>query len=180
MVYVHFANGFEEIEAITIVDLLRRAEIEVSTVSLSDSLFVTGTHNISVKCDYNIKDVDYNNCNMIVLPGGMPGTLNLLESNILSNAIDDFVYKNKYIAAICAAPMILGRKNLLCEKYATIYPGMENELIGSIICDDAVVCSDNIITAKGPYYAINFALKLIELLKDKQTSEQIAKDILFR
>ena len=118
MVYVYLGEGFEEIEALTCVDLLRRAEIEVSTVSVGERI-VTGAHGIKVTADMLITEASMDKCQMIVLPGGMPGTLNLQNNPTLSAYIDDFYKEGKYIAAICAAPMILGAKGYLDGKPAT-------------------------------------------------------------
>ena len=179
MVYVHLATGFEEIEALTVIDLLRRADIEVSSVSI-DKKMVTGAHNISVQADMLIDDAQYSKCRMIVLPGGMPGSVNLEECKILSDAIDQFNNEGKYIAAICAAPMILGHKGILAGKKAVIYDGMENELGNETIAlQEKAVIDGNIITGKGPGCAIEFALKIIEVLKGKEKALEIKKELLY-
>lgn len=177
MVYVHLAEGFEEIEALTVVDFLRRANIEVKTVSI-EGREVSGAHNIKVISDLLFNEADYDSCKMIMLPGGMPGTLNLQNHKGLSSKIDEFYKNDKYIAAICAAPMILGAKGYLKDKDATIYPGMEDELIGAnAIADSKAVIDGKIITGKGPGCAAEFALTLIAVLKGEDTMLQIKKDI---
>lgn len=179
MIYVHLATGFEEIEALTAVDLLRRADIQVQSVSIEDKKEVTGAHNITVAADILFEEADYDNCEMIVLPGGMPGTLNLQNHPGLSEKIDQFYGAGKYIAAICAAPMILGAKGYLDGRDATIYTGMEEHL-GKAVWEGAkAVKSDHIITGKGPGCAIDFALMLIEVLKGKEASDAVKADILF-
>lgn len=179
MVYVHLAEGFEEIEALTVIDLLRRAEIPVESVSVGDIL-VKGAHDISVQADITIDKADYDNCQMIVLPGGMPGSVNLEECSVLSNAIDAFNSKGKYIAAICAAPMILGHKGILEGKKAVIYDGLEKELgKGAIPLQEKAVVDGHIITGKGPGCAIEFALKIINILKGEKAANMIKDELLY-
>ena len=178
MVYVYLGEGFEEIEALTCVDLLRRAEIEVSTVSVGERI-VTGAHGIKVTADMLITEASMDKCQMIVLPGGMPGTLNLQNSPTLSSYIDDFYKEGKYIAAICAAPMILGAKGYLDGNPATIYPGMEDHLGAAIAKTESVVQSDIIITGRGPGCAMDFALKIIEVLKGSEISKAIADELVY-
>ncbi len=177
-VALHLAEGFEEIEAITVIDILRRAEINVITVSITKNLQVKGAHNIIVTADTIIENVNYDDIQMIVLPGGMPGAKNLNEHNLLKEKILSFHKKDKQIAAICAAPMILGELNLLENKQATCYPGFEKYLNGAIITNKGTEISNNIITAKGPAFAIEFALKIIEVLISKEKSKVIADGLL--
>lgn len=179
MIYVHLATGFEEIEALTAVDLLRRADIQVQTVSIEDKKEVTGAHNITVSADILFEEADYSQCEMIVLPGGMPGTKNLQKHQGLDSKIQEFYEAGKHIAAICAAPMILGAKGYLDGREATIYTGMEKHLGKAISTGAKAVVSDHIITGKGPGCAVDFALTLIEVLKGKEASEAVRKDILF-
>lgn len=173
MVYVFLANGFEEIEALTVVDLLRRAQIQVKTVSLMESRTVYGAHGIGVESDIMFKDGNYKQCAMFVLPGGMPGTTNLCNHKDFNDELLEFSKTLKPIAAICAAPMVLGRQGLLNGHRATIYPGMEKEMTGAVSTGERVVVSDNIITGRGPGVAIDFALTLIEHLTDRQKAEEI-------
>lgn len=175
MIYVHLADGFEEIEAIAIVDVLRRAELDAIIVSVSKEKAVTGAHSITVIADIIFEDADYTNCEMIILPGGMPGTTNLAAHDGLIEQIQLFHNKNKWIAAICAAPMILGNLSLLTGKQATIYPGMEKHLVGASYLDEKVVVDENFITAKGPGIAIDFALKIVEVFKGSQTVNTLRK-----
>ena len=173
MVYVMLADGFEEIEALAVVDVLRRAGIDVSAVSITDDYIVSGAHKIQVKADTLIKDAAFEDAEMIVLPGGMPGTNNLYDSKLLEKAIDNHVKKNKWIAAICAAPIILGRRGYLDGREAICYPGFEKELKGAVIKDEKVVISENFITSKGPGTALSFALAIVSVLKDKQTASKL-------
>lgn len=173
MVYVMLADGFEEIEALTAVDVLRRANIDVSTVSVSDSKIVTGSHNIPVVADLSIANADLNGAEMVVLPGGMPGTNNLFSNRTLEKALEYRVKNNKWIAAICAAPIILGRRGYLKGMEAVCFPGFENELDGAVIKNEKVVICNKFITSKGPGTALDFALTIVSVLKDENTAEKI-------
>lgn len=179
-VAVHFASGFEEVEALTVVDLLRRAGIEVIMTSIYDDLFVKGAHDIIVKTDKSISEVDYNSIDMIILPGGMPGTTNLDNNEYLKKQIQNFYDNNKYLAAICAAPMIFGKMGLLKGKKALSYPGFEKYLEGAEIPKNlTVVKSDNIISSRGLGTAIDFSSKIIEILINEEKSIEIKKAILY-
>lgn len=173
MVYVMLADGFEEIEALTVVDVLRRANIEVSTVSISDSKTVTGSHNITVISDILISDADLFNADMVILPGGMPGTNNLYDNEDLEKGLAYRVQNNKWVAAICAAPMILGKRGYLKGIEAVCFPGFEKELSGATVKSDKVVICNNFITSKGPGTALNFALAIVSVLRDENTSRKI-------
>ena len=130
-VALFLAEGFEEIEALGTVDILRRAKIDIVTISITDNNVVTCAHNIPVTADKKFNDIDFTNFDMLVLPGGMPGAKHLNEHEDLKNLISDFNSKGKLIAAICAAPMVLGGLGVLDGKRATCYPGFEPELIGA-------------------------------------------------
>lgn len=179
MIYVHLADGFEEVEAMTVVDLLRRAELEVQTVSITGSRQVMGTHGISVEADILFEETDYEACEMIVLPGGMPGAENLDRHQGLISHIRCFAQNDKYLAAICAAPMIFGHLGILEGKKATIYPGMEQHLAGAEHQAEPVVADGNIITSKGPATAMAFAIRLVELLKGKAAASSLETDLLW-
>ncbi|SCJ95884.1 Chaperone protein YajL [uncultured Eubacterium sp.] len=179
MVYVFLANGFEELEALTVVDLLRRAEIQVKTVSIMEDRLVYGSKGVGVEADILFKAGNYETCQMLILPGGMPGTTNLCNHRDLNEELREFYGKGKPIAAICAAPMVLGRAGLLAGHKATIYQGMEEELAGAQPVDDDVVVSENIITSKGPGTAMDFALTIIEYIKGTQKAEEIAAELLY-
>jgi 4-methyl-5(b-hydroxyethyl)-thiazole monophosphate biosynthesis len=174
--YLFLADGFEEIEAATIVDLLRRANIDIKTVSVyPDNNVITGGRGVKVVADANIFEIQ--EADAIILPGGGTGVDNLKKSRELKDLILN--NKEKLIAAICAAPSILGNLGLLSGKRAVCYPGFENQLEGSIITESDVETDGNFITSKGPATAIPFSLKLIEVLKDAQTAKRIRSDILF-
>ena len=179
MIYVHLADGFEEIEAFTIVDLLRRAEIETETVSIMGKLSVTGAHGIKVAADLLFEDAIYDSCEMIVLPGGMPGATNLDEHDGLREKIYSFNNQGKWLAAICAAPLVFGHAGILKGKKATCYPSFEKELEGAEVVEDAVVSDQKVITSRGPATAMAFALKIIEELKGKEKAKEVAEGLLY-
>ncbi len=176
---IFFADGFEEIEALTVVDLLRRAGIEAVCVSVANKPDVTGSHNIKVAMDATIDELDFDSLDVIVCPGGMPGTKNLEKCEKLTQKIKEFYDNKKLIAAICAAPMIFGHMGLLKDKEACIYPDMENELIGAKVVYDKVVKTDNIITSRGMGTAIPFGLEIIASLAGKSAAESLAKKIVY-
>lgn len=173
MIYVFLAPGFEEIEALAVVDVLRRAELDVLTVGVGED-FVVGSHQIPVACDISEKNLVLDErVEAIVLPGGMPGTLNLEKSENVQKAIDWAKENNKLICAICAAPSILGHKGLLDGKNATCFPGFEEELFSANVSKDFVVRDGNIITAKGMGSAIEFGLQIAEILTSKENAQKI-------
>lgn len=162
MIYVFLADGFEETEAVTPIDMLRRSGKKVVTVGVGDNI-VTGSHGIPVVTDTIAQEAPLSDeLEMIVLPGGMPGTLNLEKSEYVQKAIDFCVENGKYIGAICAAPSILGHKGLLDGKKAVCYTGFETQLTGAVIGEGNVAEDGIFITSKGAGTAMNFALKLVE------------------
>lgn len=179
MIYVHLAEGFEEIEAVTVVDVLRRTNLKVKTVSVTGEKIVKGAHDIRLEADLHFDDADYDSCEMIVLPGGMPGTNNLADHKGLIEKIKEFAAKKKWLAAICAAPMIFGNLSLLEGKNATIYPGMEAHILGGNVSTDSVVVDDHFITSKGPATAMDFAIKIVEVLKGNDDADQVRKALLY-
>lgn len=177
-VNIYLAEGFEEIEAITVVDVLRRADIDVRMISITGSKTVSGAHGITITADKVFEDADSLSADMIVLPGGMPGTRHLGEHIGLKEVILDFAGRNKLIAAICAAPSILGKMGLLEKKKAVCFPGFEETLKGAVIGEDIISQEGNFITSKGPGTAIYFALRLVELLADQETSEELREGMI--
>ena len=174
MIYCFLAEGFEEVEALTPVDILRRCGKDVVTVGIGEEV-ITGAHGISVCTDITeVELVPDDEIEMIILPGGMPGTLNLEKSRTVQDAIDYCVENDKYIAAICAAPSILGHKHLLDGKKATCFPGFEDQLYGAVLTGEKVVVADKIITAKGAGAAMEFGLKLAEILCGKARADKLA------
>jgi 4-methyl-5(b-hydroxyethyl)-thiazole monophosphate biosynthesis len=175
---VHLADGFEEIEAISIIDVLRRAGLEVVTVSISDKTEVNGAHQIKVLADVVFDNVNYNDIDMIVLPGGMPGASNLNAHQGLKSQILKFNEANKPLAAICAAPLVFGNLGILKSKEAACYPGFEEYLKGANVLFQPVIESGNITTGRGPGVAIQFALKLVSKLVSPEKAESLAKQML--
>ncbi len=171
---VHLAEGFEEIEAVSIIDVLRRAELEVSIISITGNLEVSGSHRIKIGADLLFEDVDYSQIDMLVLPGGMPGAKHLKEHIGLAEQIVKFNDNGKPIGAICAAPLVLGNLGILKDIKATCYPGFEGELHGAIVTENDVELSGSVVTGKGAGVAIDFALKIVEMLKGKEEATQLA------
>jgi len=178
-VYVHLATGFEELEALSPVDVLRRGGVDVKTVSIMEDRTVVGAHGIPVTADLLFSEADYDDCQMIVLPGGLPGATNLGAHQGLCEKILEFYKAGKYTAAICAAPgAVLGKLGILKGKKATGYPGTEGELLGAEATGDMVVVDGTVITGKGPGAALPFALKLLALLKDQETADSVGDGML--
>lgn len=176
MVYLFLANGFEEVEALTPLDMLRRADIPVVTVGVGSNI-PCGAHNICVKTDCTEADVDISKMSAVILPGGMPGTLNLEKSEIVQTALSYAINNDLPIAAICAAPSILGNAGYLTGRKAVCYPGFEDRLAGAEITSEAVVIDGNIITAKGAGVALDFAFALIAVLHSKEKADEIRSAI---
>ncbi len=179
MIYVFLAEGFEEIEALTPVDCLRRAGKDVCTVGIGGQT-VKGSHGIPVTAD--IPDSAFtpdDSLEMIVLPGGMPGTIHLGESDTVQSALTHCVSNDKWIAAICAAPSILGARGLLSDRTATCYPGFEEKLIGCNAVAEPVCQDGRFITGRGPGAAMDFALRLVEVLCGADTAQKLAEGMVY-
>jgi 4-methyl-5(b-hydroxyethyl)-thiazole monophosphate biosynthesis len=176
MVYLFLAEGFEEIEALCPLDLLRRAGVPVMTVGVGDKV-VRGSHKIEVIADITTCEaerlLDKNPLDMVILPGGMPGTLNLQKDKTVLSFISHAKDKGAFIAAICAAPSILGEMGLLRGKEATCFPGFEDKLEGAILSDKKVVRDGNIITAKGMGVALDFGLALVSALVSEEKASEL-------
>lgn len=178
MIYVFLAQGFEEVEALAPIDLLRRCGKEVITVGVNDNIIV-GSHNIPIVTDTITQEIKLDDTlEMIILPGGMPGTINLENDPAVQEAIDFCVKNDKFIGAICAAPSILGHKGILKNKKAVCFEGFENQLEGADISKDSVMADGNIITARGAGVAVQFGLKLVEVLISKERSDTLKAAIL--
>lgn len=177
---IFFAEGYEEIEALTVVDMCRRAGINIQMVSVTGERMVTGSHKIAVEMDMLFEEVDFDGLDMIVLPGGMPGTLNLEAHAGLMARVDDFNREGRGLAAICAAPSILGHKGLLKGRKACSYPGFEKDLDGAEVVFDSVAVSDHVITSRGMGCAIDFSLAIISKLCGEEEAERLAKAIIYR
>ncbi|MCL2328498.1 MAG: DJ-1/PfpI family protein [Bacteroidetes bacterium] len=182
--FIFLAPGFEEIEAITVIDVLRRAEIEVTTVSIpdedDDEFWVEGAHGINVFSDIDFEYADFETGDLLILPGGQPGTKNLNTHKGLKKLLKEYYLQSKCIAAICAAPLILGELGLLKGKRATCYPGYEAQLTGAEITDKPVVVDGNIITANGVGAALQFSLAIVEKFKGAEMAQGLAKKMMIR
>lgn len=176
MVYVFLADGFEIIEALAPVDMMRRAGIDVKTVGVTGEL-VSSSCGVAVAADMSISDFDFYDVEAIVLPGGMPGTLNLENSDAVQKAIDNAVNTNTPVCAICAAPSVLGHKGLLNGRAATCFPGFEDSLEGATISADYVVTDGNFITARGAGVCIDFGLEIVKKLRGADAADEIRKSI---
>ncbi len=173
MFYMFFADGFEEVEAIAALDVIRRAGIEIESVG-TGSKQVTGAHGITVICDKTDDEIAVSDSlDGIILPGGMPGTTNLLNSETVGKFIDYCKENGLFICAICAAPMILGRKGLLNGKKAVCFPGFEEELSGAEISDEYVCVDGKIITSKGMGSAVKFGLAIVSQVKGKDVADKL-------
>lgn len=171
-------DGFEEIEALATVDVLRRAEISVQTVSLTGKPIVTGAHQVPVNADCLFEQAEFASAKMLILPGG---TTKIDEHDGLKQQVKDFLNNDKPVAAICAAPMVLGGLGLLAGKKATCYPGFEQYLQGADLhTDQAVVVDGNIITGRGPGLALDFALQLVETLSGASRRNEVAQGLLLQ
>lgn len=178
MIYVFLANGFEEVEALAPVDMLRRAKLDVTTVGVTGKI-VTGSHRIPVTADITAEELQIGaDMEMIVLPGGMPGTLNEEASETVQAAIDYCAKNDRWIGAICAAPSILGHKGLLQGKTVTCYTGFEKDLLGAEIGSDGVIQDGKYITARGAGVAVDFGLELVGAMLGKEAQAQIRASIL--
>lgn len=178
MIYIFLADGFEEIEALTPVDVFRRANLPTTTVSIMESRTVMGSHNIPVTADKLFAEVDLSDADLLLLPGGMPGTKHLGECKKLCSAVTAHAAAGKPIAAICAAPSVLGKLGLLSGKVATCYPGFEDALIGATVSEKKVVRDGNTVTAAGMGVALDFSLECLRLLGHADAANQIRKGVI--
>lgn len=176
-VYVFFADGFEEIEGLTVVDMLRRVGVDTVMVSVNGSKNVTGAHGIVIETDGVFTEYSYEDGTMAVLPGGMPGTNHLMAHEGLKEVLLSYHKEKKYLAAICAAPSVLGMNGLLTGRHATCYPGFEEKLLGAKAMPDAVVMDGTIITSRGMGTAIAFGAALVSVLVSDEAAEELLKAI---
>lgn len=174
-----FTTGTEECEALNVVDILRRAGEELSIVAVSDNKTVTGSHDITILADEIISEHDFSKDDVLIIPGGAPGTDNLEADSFVQKAVDEMNSKGKLICAICAAPKILGHKGLLKGRKAGIYPGLEAELEGANVSFDEVSIDGNFVTSRGLGTAIPFALAILSILEGKNVSDTMAERIVF-
>lgn len=178
MIYIFLADGFEEIEALAPLDVLRRAGLTVTTVGIGGK-YITGSHKITVEADITDSDFTPKDLKMIILPGGMPGTKNLDNSPVVHNAIKAALENDAYVAAICAAPMILGKLSLLEGKRAVCYPGFEEYLKGATVpTDENAVTDGKFITARGMGVAVEFGLLLVSKLCGQEKADDLAHAVI--
>lgn len=179
MIYLFFATGTEEIEALATVDILRRADLDVQIVSITGELTVAGAHGIKVVADTLVEDIDVSKAQLLVLPGGLPGATNLAAHPLVNKAVLAHAATGRTVAAICAAPLVLGRLGLLQGYRATCYPGFEGELTGATYTGALVEHDGQFITGKGPAAVFEFSYTLVEQLKDKTTADALRQGMIW-
>ncbi len=178
-VLLPISNGFEEIEACTIIDILRRAELDVKIAALEE-LNTKGAHDIQILCDCLLDEVSSSDFDMIVLPGGLPNAFNLANSKKVQELLKEFKKEDKYLAAICAAPYALHKADVLSKNY-TCYPSFEEKIrLDGYKNDEKVVFDTKVITSSGPATAMEFALKLVEILCGKEKYQELKEGLLYR
>ena len=177
---IFLADGFEEIEALTVVDLLRRAGIEIATVSITGKKNVTGSHQITVEADALLENTDFDSLDMLILPGGMPGTSNLAACKPLTDKILEFDKQDKMLCAICAAPTVYGGLGILKGKKACCFPGRENDLTGADVQTTNVTKDGHFITSRGMGTAMDFGLAIIEHYQGSDAAAEMARKIVYK
>ena len=180
MIYVFLATGFEDIEALARVDIMRRAGLSVETVSITESEIVESAHAVGVKADRLLADIDFGKADMIVLPGGLPGSTNLDTCAPLTKAISAHFSAGKPVAAICAAPLVFGHLGILRGKKATCYPGVEGELKGATYTAAIVEKDGNVITGKGPGAAFEFGYAIVDYFKGPGASNPLRQGMIYQ
>lgn len=176
--FVFLATGFEEVEATGTIDVLRRGEIETTVVSITGDRKVAGAHGLELVADTLFEETDFSEADALVLPGGMPGSNNLNAYEPLKDLLVKHFDEDKLVAAICAAPLVLGGLGLLKGKRATCYPSFEPQLIGATITGESAVIDDNVVTGKGPGLVFDFALAIVKVLQGKPKAEEVASGLL--
>ena len=179
-VYEFLATGFEDIEALIPLDVMRRASVDFKTVSITGDLYVESAHGVSIKADMLIEDADLSDADLIMLPGGLPGATNLNAHNGVKKAVVEQNARGKMIGAICAAPMVLGGIGLLQGRRATCYPGFEKYLEGAEYTHELCTVDGNITTGEGPAAALPYAYTLLAALTDKHTADQVAEGMMYK
>lgn len=179
MIYLFLATGFEDIEALAPLDIIRRAGLEIATVSITDEKTVLSAHGVGVVADALLNDVDLSDADMIVLPGGLPGSTNLDACGQLRSAILAHHAQGKPLAAICAAPMVYGHLGILDGVKATCYPGVENQLKGAVYTADIVTCDGRFITGRGPAAAMAFGYAIAEYFLGKEAVASLREGMIY-
>ncbi len=177
---IFMADGCEEIEGLTVVDIVRRAKMEIVMISITGKREVTSSHQVTFLTDALAAEVDYDTLDGIVLPGGMPGTLNLQADETVNKVIRQFAADGRLVCAICAAPSVLGAAGILEGKCATCHPGFEEKLTGAQVEEKEVVVDGNVITSRGMGTAIPFALEIVRYFADDEAVEQVRKGLVYR
>lgn len=177
---IFMADGCEEIEGLTVVDIVRRAKMEIVMISITGKREVTSSHQVTFLTDALAAEVDYDTLDGIVLPGGMPGTLNLQADETVNKVIRQFAAEGKLVCAICAAPSVLGAAGILEGKWATCHPGFEEKLTGAKVEEKEVVVDGNVITSRGMGTAIPFALSLVSQMVSEEKAQELAQSIIFK
>ena len=177
---IFIADGCEEVEALTVVDIVRRAKLEIDMISINGTKQVTSSRNVTFMTDTTKEEADFSANDGIILPGGMPGTVHLGEDDTVSQVIREFAKEGKLVAAICAAPSVLGQAGILNGKKAACHPGFEEKLTGAEVFFSPVVCDGNVITSRGMGTAIPFALHLVSQLVSPEKAEELKKSIIYR
>ncbi len=176
---VFFSEGYEEVEALTAVDLLRRADIDVTMVSVEGTPTVAGSHDIVVQMNQDISQTDWDSMDILILPGGLKGTEGLESSALLMEKLDEFYHSGRYVAAICAAPSIFGHRGYLKGRKATSYPSFESHLEGAVVTHAPAEVDGNVITGRGMGCSIPFALAIVKELAGEETAQKLAGSIVF-
>lgn len=177
---IFMADGCEEIEGLAVVDIVRRAKMDITMISINGKKEVTGAHNVVFLADALASEVDFEEFDAIVLPGGGPGTRNLEADATVNQVIKKFAAEGKLVCAICAAPSVLGAAGILQGKRATCYPGFEDKLTGALVSEEAVVTDGNIITGRGMGAAIPFGLEIVRYLQGEEAAETIRSGIVYQ
>jgi 4-methyl-5(b-hydroxyethyl)-thiazole monophosphate biosynthesis len=175
---IFLATGFEELEAVGIIDILRRGGVDVTLITINDQAIVTGAHNIELLSDSFFTEEEFSDFDALILPGGQPGSNNLKAFKPLGKLLSKFYEQGKLLAAICAAPIVLGDLGLLAGRKATCYPGYEAQLTGATIVDAPFVVDNNIITGKGPGMVLPFALAILDYLEGKAAADDVESGLL--
>lgn len=178
-VCMFFGAGYEEVEALAVIDILRRAGVDVCMVSITGERKVTSSHKVTVEMDCLLEEVDFDQTKMILLPGGMPGTKNLEACEPLMKQVDRFYERKKAIGAICAAPSILGHRGMLKGRNACCYPSFESHLEGAQVSKNPCEISDFIITARGMGCAVDFGLAVLRFLRGQEEADKVAEAIVY-
>lgn len=177
--YLFLATGFEEVEALTVVDILRRGGIDCKTVSVMGDYDVTSSHAVTIRADLMFDEQNLDDADMLILPGGIPGTPNLKAHAGLDKLIRQYQADGRYLAAVCAAPTVYGEKGLLQGRNATCYPGLEDGLVGANHKEDKVVCDGQFITSRGMGTCIDFGLTLLAKLTDEANAQDVGQKIVY-